>query len=49
MTLTAARARHIGGEVVVDMADVSGDAARPEGDAAVFDEGATDAGADGDR
>ena len=48
MTLTAARARHVGREVVVDMADVSGDAARPEGDLAVVDEGATDAGPHGD-
>ena len=49
VSLAAARARHVGGEVVVDVAHVSGDAARPEGDLVVFDEGTTDAGADGDR
>ena len=35
--------------MVVDVAHVSGDAARPEEDLAVFNEGAADAGADGDR
>ena len=49
MALAAARARHVGGEVVVDVAHVSGDAARPEGDLAVFDERAADAGADRNR
>ena len=49
MSLAAARARQVGSEVVVNMAHMSGDAARPEGDLAVFDEGTTDAGADGDR
>ena len=49
MTLAAARARQVGGEVVVNVAHVPGDATRPEGDAAVFDQGAADAGAHGDR
>ena len=48
MTLATARARHVGGEVVVDVADVSGDAARTEGDAAIFDEGTAEAGTHGD-
>ena len=34
---------------MVDVAHVSGDAARPEEYLAVLDEGTTDAGADGDR